>query len=92
MNIDYSYGNQYYQYFNNTGIKSIEYEILAPEQSQNKQPGMEYLMDPRPIFDNPNYKSANKLKYGLSVVKTNVFTGFFLYLFNVILEERRKSN
>ena len=58
MNIDYSYGNQYYQYFDNIGIKSIEYEIMAPEQSQSRQPGMEYLMNPRPIFDNPDYKDT----------------------------------
>ena len=68
MNIDYSYGNQYYQYFGNTGIKSIEYEIMAPEQSQSKQPGMEYLMDPRPIFDNPNYVGSGKLKNKVAII------------------------
>lgn len=68
MNIDYSYGNQYYQYFNNTGIKSIEYEIMAPMQSQNKQPGIEYLMKPRPIFDNPNYVGSNKLKDKVAII------------------------
>ena len=68
MNIDYSYGNQYYQYFGNTGIKSIEYEILAPEQSQSEQPGMEYLMNPRPIFDNPNYVGSGKLKDRVAII------------------------
>ena len=68
MNIDYSYGNQYYQYFGNTGIKSVEYEILAPEQSQNEQPGMEYLMNPRPIFDNPNYVGSGKLKDKVAII------------------------
>lgn len=62
MNIDYSYANQYYQYYGDTGLKSVEYEILAPEQSQSKQPGLEYIMNPRPIFDNPNYKGSGKLK------------------------------
>ena len=62
MNIDYSYGNQYYQYYGDTGLKSVEYEIMAPEQSQKEQPGLEYIMNPRPIFDNPNYKGSGKLK------------------------------
>ena len=68
MNIDYSYGNQYYQYFDNIGIKSIEYEIMAPEQSQSEQPGMEYLMNPRPIFDNPNYVGSGKLKDKVAII------------------------
>ena len=68
MDIDYSYGNQYYQYYGNTGIKSVEYEILAPEQSQNKQPGMEYLMNPRPIFDNPDYIGSGKLKDKVAII------------------------
>ncbi len=68
MNIDYSYGNQYYQYFDNIGIKSIEYNILAPEQSQSEQPGMEYLMNPRPIFDNPNYIGSGKLKDKVAII------------------------
>lgn len=68
LNIDYSYGNQYYQYFGNTGTKCVEYEIMAPEQSQNEQPGMEYLMNPRPIFDNPNYKGSGKLKDKVAII------------------------
>lgn len=27
-----------------------------PPQQQNQQPGFENLMNPRPLFDNPNYK------------------------------------
>ena len=68
MNIDYSYGNQYYQYFGDTGVKSVEYDILAPDQSQTKQPGMEYLMNPRPIFDDPNYVGSNKLKDKVAII------------------------
>ena len=68
MNIDYSYGKQFYQYFDRTGIKSVEYEIMAPEQSQSQQPGMEYLMTPRPIFDNPNYKGSDKLKDKVAII------------------------
>ena len=68
MNIDYSFGNQYYQYFGDKGIKSIEYNILAPEQEQLIQPGMEYIMTPRPIFDNPNYIGSNKLKDKVAII------------------------
>ena len=68
MNIDYSFGNQYYQYFGDKGIKSIEYNILAPEQEQLIQPGIEYIMTPRPIFDNPNYIGSNKLKDKVAII------------------------
>ena len=68
MNYDYQYGNQYYNYYNDLGIKSIEYQIMAPEQSQKEQPGMEYLMYPPPIFDNPNYKGSGKLKDKVAII------------------------
>lgn len=41
---------------------------MAKEQSQLKQPGMEYLMMPRPIFDNPNYKGSGKLKDKVAII------------------------
>ena len=56
MKYDYEYGNNFYNYYDDLGIESTKYEILAPAQEQNRQPGFEYLMTPRPIFDNPNYK------------------------------------
>ena len=56
MDYDYKFGNNYYKYYKEFGVKSTVYNILAPEQSQPEQPGMEYLMYPSPIFDNPNYK------------------------------------
>ena len=62
MVFDYMYGNNYYNYYGDTGVKSTVYKILAPEQSQDVQPGMEYMMRPLPIFDNPNYKGSGKLK------------------------------
>ena len=38
-------------------------QLLAfPPQKQDRQPGMEYLMEPKPIFDNPGYQSGGKLK------------------------------
>lgn len=68
MSFDYNYGNDYYNYYYPLGVKSREYEIMAPEQSQNVQPGMEYLMKPRPIFDNPNYIGSGKLKDKVAII------------------------
>jgi len=68
MNCDYSFGNQCYKYYGSHGIKSLEYKIIAPEQEQSQQPGMEYLMTPRPIFDNPNYKGSDKLKGKVAII------------------------
>ena len=68
MNYDYQFGNNYYNYYDENGVKSTIYKILAPEQSQSIQPGMEYLMYPSPIFDNPNYKGSNKLKGKVAII------------------------
>ena len=68
MNYDYHYGNQFYNYYDGIGVKSIKYKILAPEQSQEEQPGKEYLMFPRPVFDNPNYKGSGKLKDKVAII------------------------
>ena len=70
MNFDYHFGNQYFNYYDHVGVKSTEYTIMAPEQSQSEQPGKEYLMDPLPIFDNPAYCGSGKLKD-----KVAIFTG-----------------
>ena len=50
MNFDYHFGNQYYNYYDKIGVKSTEYQIMAPEQSQDTAVGMEYLMQPLPII------------------------------------------
>ncbi len=68
MEYDYKFGNKYYNYYDKIGIQSTEYQIMAPEQSQNSQPGLEYLMNPRPIFDNPNYKGSGKLKDKVAII------------------------
>lgn len=68
MDYDYQYGNQYYRYYDDMGVKSIEYQIMAPEQEQEEQPGMEYLMRPLPIFDNPNYVGSGKLKGKVAII------------------------
>lgn len=68
MNYNYKYGNKYWSYYNNIGIESIKYDVIAPEQKQYEQPGIEYLMEPRPIFDNPNYKGSDKLKDKVAII------------------------
>ena len=68
MDYDYQYGNQYYRYYDDMGVKSIEYQIMAPEQEQEEQPGMEYLMKSLPIFDNPNYVGSGKLKGKVAII------------------------
>jgi len=65
---DYNYGNQYYNYYDDIGVMSKIYEIMAKEQSQSKQPGMEYLMNPKPIFDDVNYKGSDKLKGKVAII------------------------
>ncbi|MCM1370827.1 MAG: SDR family oxidoreductase [Clostridium sp.] len=68
MNYDYMFGNEYYNYYNDIGFQTKQYNILAPEQHQSTQPGMEYLMTPKPIFDNPDYQGSNKLKNKVAII------------------------
>jgi Dehydrogenases with different specificities (related to short-chain alcohol dehydrogenases) len=39
-----------------------------PAQHQDRQPGIESLMNPKPVFDNPNYKGSGKLKDKVAIV------------------------
>lgn len=68
MDYDYKFGNDYYKYYGNKGVKSTIYKIIAPEQSQDVQPGMEYPMVPLPIFDNLSYQGSNKLKDKVAII------------------------
>ena len=71
MEYDYQFGNTAYKYDSKYGVKFTKYKILAPEQEQDVQPGMEYLMHPLPIFDNPNYK--NLLFSGNTGLRKNIY-------------------
>lgn len=53
---------------NGCGYKCIKYKVKYPPQEQPFQPGMEYLMTPRPIFDNPCYKSSGKLTNKIAII------------------------
>ena len=68
MNYDYMFGNSYYNYYGDFRVKSTEYQIMAPEQEQSVQPGVEYVMTPSPIFDNPNYVGRGKLKDKVAII------------------------
>lgn len=58
------------KYISNNGIgwKCKDFKVKFPPQHQNVQPGMEYLMNPKPIFDNPNYKNSGKLKNKVAII------------------------
>lgn len=45
-----------------------EIPINVPEQRQLRQPGLEGLMVPRPIIDNPNYKGSGKLNGKVALI------------------------
>lgn len=42
--------------------------IAFPPQHQDRQPGFETLMHPRPIFDNPDYIGSDKLKNKVALI------------------------
>ena len=50
------------------GLKCNKFKVKYPEQEQDIQPGMEYLMHPKPIFDNPCYKGSGKLKGKVAII------------------------
>ncbi|WP_053361486.1 SDR family oxidoreductase [Bacillus sp. FJAT-27251] len=41
---------------------------LFPPQHQDQHPGMEFLMDPQPIYDDENYKGSGKLKGQAAII------------------------
>lgn len=61
-----------YPIYSDIGKEKVckEQSIAFPAQTQPRQPGMEYLMKPLPIFDNPDYCGSGKLKG-----KTALITG-----------------
>lgn len=59
-----------------------------PAQHQNKQPGIESLMNPLPKFEDPNYKGSEKLK-GKNVLITGEIVGLG-ELFPSLLQKREQ--
>ena len=75
MNYDYDgnfYGKDDYglKYINEQGYGLIckNYKLEFPPQHQDEQPGMEYLMKPRPIFNNPYYRASGKLMNKVAII------------------------
>lgn len=54
--------------------KEVNQPITFPAQHQNP-PGFEYLMNPRPVFDDPGYVGSGKLK-GKTAIITGGDSGF----------------
>lgn len=48
--------------------KCEEQLLSFPPQHQDQQPGLEYLMNPRPISENPNYKGSGKLHGKVAII------------------------
>lgn len=53
---------------NNLGYVQKEIAITFPEQHQDVHPGKESVMNPKPVFDNPNYISSEKLKDKVAII------------------------
>ncbi|WP_339215708.1 SDR family oxidoreductase [Ornithinibacillus sp. FSL M8-0202] len=62
--------NQSYPMYPNYGkiTKYQEVPITVPEQRQYRQPGIESLIVPQPIIENPNYKGSGKLKGKVALI------------------------
>ncbi len=53
---------------NGYGYKCQKFKVKYPEQEQKRQPGLEYLMKPRPIYDNKDYKASGKLEGKVAII------------------------
>ncbi len=42
--------------------------LTFPPQHQSRQPGIEYIMNPRPIYNNPGYRGSEKLLNKVAVI------------------------
>lgn len=48
--------------------KCEEVPVSFPPQHQDRQPGLEYLMVPQPISENPSYMGSNKLRGKVAII------------------------
>lgn len=48
--------------------ENLKTPITFPAQQQKYQPGMEYEMNPKPIFENPNYVPSKKLENKVAII------------------------
>lgn len=68
MKNKYEYGRDTYIYDDDSGVKISKYKPIAPPQEQKGIVGLEYKMEPLPIFDNPSYKGSGKLKDKVAII------------------------
>ena len=47
---------------------NVRTPLTFPAQHQNVQPGLEYEMNPPPLFENPNYIPSNKLNGKVAII------------------------
>lgn len=64
----YSFGRDTYIYNDRNGVKISKYIPLAPPQKQDGLVGIESIMNPLPIFDDPNYVGSGKLKDKVAII------------------------
>ncbi|NAP01391.1 SDR family oxidoreductase [Halomonas sp. MG34] len=55
-------------YYPNQGINPEELPSQFPPQHQPQQPGIESLMTPRPIIENPGYRGSGKLENKVAII------------------------
>lgn len=60
-------GYPFYPYYGEE-IECRPRPIAFPPQHQESQPGLEWPMEPRPIYDNPGYKGSGKLKNQVAII------------------------
>lgn len=48
--------------------ENLNFPISVPAQKQDKQPGLESLMNPRPVFENPNCIGSGKLMNKVALI------------------------
>lgn len=53
---------------NNKEDKNYKSPTIIKAKIQKDQPGIEEIMDPAPIFDNPSYKGSGKLKDKVAII------------------------
>lgn len=68
MKNEYTFGRDTYIYDNKNGVKISSYTPMAPPQKQDGIVGVEYIMNPKPIFDDPNYKASGKLEGKVAII------------------------
>ncbi|AJA48086.1 short chain dehydrogenase/reductase family oxidoreductase [Clostridium pasteurianum DSM 525 = ATCC 6013] len=49
-------------------LSTLDYPETIPAQKQNQQPGLETMMNPKPVYEDPEYKGSKKLKDKVAII------------------------